>query len=432
MSTGSPPVEIRDPIHGAIAVSDGELAVIDHPFVQRLRGIRQLGFAHLPFPGATHTRYAHSIGAMHLAGLAFDACFRGHTFSSDEVRSAYRKLVRLGALCHDIGHAPFSHSTEFAMPPLSELDLGGVIRGTEGRQHKRAGHEDYTVLILTRSSLGDVIRMHNPFGPEHIAALVNADVSVSDAFFVDAGCDYRTVLSQLVSSQLDVDRMDYLLRDSYYSGARYGQIDLSWLLSNLTRHTEASGRVCLGLDSKAIYAFDDFMIARFHMFVMVYFHQKSLIYEEMLKRYVQSPGCTFQLPAEVESYLQVDDAAMVAHLREQTDEWARRVVEMRPFRVVLERHGEGVAELPRAAEILDREGIPVIDAETEGHVVGRRKPGKPPIYVVDRTGPVEVAMELEAATAIFERYQDERKIGRLYVPEFALDHARSLLRQQGA
>ena len=112
---GKPPQEIRDPIHGAIPVDDAEIAIIDHPFIQRLRGIRQLGFSHLPFPGATHTRYNHSLGVMHLAGRAFDACFRDEPFSTPEVQQSYRHCLRLAALCHDSGHAPFSHAAEFAI-----------------------------------------------------------------------------------------------------------------------------------------------------------------------------------------------------------------------------------------------------------------------------------------------------------------------------
>ena len=110
----APPTEIRDPIHGAVAVDPAERSVVDHPFVQRLRGTRQLGFSHLPFPGATHTRYNHSLGVMHLAGRAYDACFRDKPFATREARRAYRHCVRLAALCHDLGHAPFSHAAEYS------------------------------------------------------------------------------------------------------------------------------------------------------------------------------------------------------------------------------------------------------------------------------------------------------------------------------
>jgi uncharacterized protein len=426
--TPSPPFEIRDPIHGSVPLADAEVAILDHPFVQRLRGIRQLGFSYLPFPGATHSRYAHSVGALHLAGRAFDACFRGHAFSSPAVRERYRTLVRLGALLHDLGHPPFSHSTEFAMPPLRSLGIDAYdpLR-VAARLDERATHEDYTVAILTRTGLSDVIRRDHAFGPEHIAALVSKDVHVGDDFFTDEGADFAVVLSQLVSSQLDVDRLDYLIRDSYFTGACYGEIDLDWLISNLTRHTDAAGRVSLAIDSRAIYAFDDFTISRFHMFVMVYFHQKSLVYEEMLKRYVSSPDCTFRLPTNMEDYLEVDDTSLWSHLRAQTNPWARRIVEMRPYKIALERQGGGVSELSDARRVLEKNGIDLIAAETEGHVMGKRDPDAPPIYVLDRTDPKRSPLEIEAATAIFDRYADERRIGRIYVAEEDLARAKTLL-----
>ena len=428
MPPAAPPFEIRDPIHGSVPVSESELAVLDHPFVQRLRMIRQLGFSYLPFPGATHSRYAHSVGAMHLAGRAFDACFRDHPFSAPAVRHRYRTLVRMGALLHDLGHAPFSHSTEFAMPPLRALGIALYDPGrVAARLDERATHEDYTVAILMRSGLGDVLRERHPFGPEHIASLVSPDVRVQDDLFRDEGRDYKIVLSQLVSSQLDVDRLDYLVRDSYYTGARYGEIDLDWLLSNLTQHTDEHGTVSLAIDGRAIYAFDDFTIARFHMFVMVYFHQKSLVYEEMLKRYVSSPDCTFRLPPRIEDYLEVDDVSLWSHLREQSNPWARRIVEMRPYRIALERQGGGTSELDHARRRIEREGIDLIAAETEGHVMGKRDAHAPPIYVVDRSRPDAATLELESATAIFDRYADERRIGRIYVADEDLPRARALL-----
>jgi HD superfamily phosphohydrolase len=428
MPPAAPPFEIRDPIHGSVPVLEDELQVLDHPFVQRLRMIRQLGFSYLPFPGATHSRYAHSVGAMHLAGRAFDACFREHAFSSPAVRQRYRTLVRMGALLHDLGHAPFSHSTEFAMPPLRALGVDAYDPArVAARLDERATHEDYTVAILVRSSLGDVLRSRHSFGPEHVAALVSSDVRVDDELFRDEGADYKTILSQLVSSQLDVDRLDYLVRDSYYTGARYGEIDLDWLLSNLTRHTDAAGKVSLAIDGRAIYAFDDFTIARFHMFVMVYFHQKSLVYEEMLKRYVSSADCAFRLPARIDDYLEVDDVSLWSHLRAQSNPWARRIVEMRPYRIALERQGGGVAELAEARQRLDRAGVDLIAAETEGHVMGKREAHAPPIYVLDRSRPDEAPLELESATAIFDRYADERRIGRIYVADEDLPRARAVL-----
>jgi HD superfamily phosphohydrolase len=412
-----PPTEIRDPIHGAIAVDGPETAVIDHPFVQRLRGIRQLGFSHLPFPGATHTRYNHSLGVMHLAGRAYDACFRDKPFATREAKRAYRHCVRLAALCHDLGHAPFSHAAEFAMPPLRELDIRCYDPElVADRLDKRATHEDYTIAILTRSSLADTIRANFGFTPEHVARLVSHEVMISDDFFVHGDYDLRYLLSQLISSDLDADRLDYLVRDSYYTGARYGQTDVNWLVSHMGRHVDEAGRVSLSLDRRALYAFDDFMIARFHMFVMVYFHQKSVAYEEMLKLYMQSGFCDYQLPADLAEYRKTDDAHLMAHLRSADNDWARRIVEFDPIKVVFETVGVGSEQaLSEAHERLQGVGIEGFAVPGHGVVYGQRKPGMPPIYVVDRVRNLGHVEPVDQATGIFERYQDERCVGRLYV-----------------
>ena len=424
-----PPAEIRDPIHGAIAIDPVETAVIDHPFVQRLRGIRQLGFSHLPFPGATHTRYNHSLGVMHLAGRAFDACFRDKPFRTREAKHAFRHCVRLAALCHDLGHAPFSHAAEFAMPPLRELKIACYDPELVAhRLDKRASHEDYTIAILTQSSLADTIRANFPFTPEHVARLVSHEVRIDDDFFVHEGHDLRFLLSQLISSDLDADRLDYLVRDSYFTGARYGQIDVNWLVSHMGRYVDEAGRVSLSLDRRALYAFDDFMIARFHMFVMVYFHQKSVAYEEMLKRYMLSEACTYQLPADLPAYRQTDDAHLMAHLRSAGSDWARRIVEFDPIKVVYETTGvDGEHSLGSAKQRLEGSGIESFAVPGHGVVYGQRKPGMPPIYVVDRVRNLRAVEPVDQATGIFDRYQDERCVGRLYVRSEDRQAAREVL-----
>ncbi len=437
--------EIRCPVHGAIALTARERAVVDHPFVQRLRGIRQLGFSHLPFPGATHSRYSHSIGAMHVAGLAFDACFRDHDFSSPARADALRAVVRLAALCHDLGHAPFSHAAEFAMPPLRALAIDAYRPADVAhRLDALANHEDYTIAILTASDLAPVIAANNDFSPRHVAALICPAVDVDDDFFVDRGLDHRGLLSQLISSELDVDRMDYLVRDSLFTGARYGEIDTDWLVSHLSRHVDEGGRVCLALDRRAIYAFDDFLIARFHMFLMVYFHQKSIAYEKLLERFMGGPpsrqgGASvgaevegagdYELPAELDAYLRCDDAHLVGHLRRSASPWARRIVEQRPYKMLVEAHGhDDEVDLSEQRARLDDAGIDVIEASTRGVLARGPKAGAPPIYVLDRPrGLPARVIPLQDATRIFDRYQDEHTIARLYVPPERLDVARGLV-----
>jgi HD superfamily phosphohydrolase len=425
-------MEVRDPIHGAIPVTSGEQAVIDHPFFQRLRGIRQVGFTELAFPGAVHSRYLHSIGVMHLAGRAVTQVLRSAGLS-EERRRAYVACVRLAGLLHDLGHAPFSHCTEWAMPPLVDLGVQAYEPGVvEQRGDRRASHEDYTILILTGSSLAQVIDTNFPFTAAHVAALVSREVRVEDDFFSADGRDFRVLLSQVVSSELDVDRMDYLVRDSYFSGADYGKIDTSWLLNNLSMF-QVEDEVRLALERRAIYAFDDFMIARYHMFTMVYFHHKSVIYEEMLKRYFQAPDCPYAIPAEVEAYLAVDDVHLAHHLRGASDPWARDIVAGREWKRALELHGEQV-EVGWAVGALDEQGIESITASSVGKlsrydVYGQKRSKAPPIHVLaDSLDPTQGVMDLREASNIFERYRDERRIARVYVRPGERDRATAILR----
>jgi len=414
--------EVRDPIHGAIGVTAAELPLLDHPFVQRLRNILQMGFSQLPFPGAVHSRYIHAVGVMHLAGRAFDSAFEDHVFSTESVRKNYRQIVRLAGLLHDLGHAPFSHCSEFAMPNLGPLGIDVYHPEVHAkRDGKRASHEDYTIGILTQTTVRDTIDSGFPFTARHVAALISREVSIEDDFFVDEGLDFRRVLSQLISSELDVDRLDYLVRDSYFSGARYGQVDVNWLINNLTLYKK-DGRVSLAMNRRAIYAFDDFMVARYHMFVMVYFHHKSVAFEEMLRRYITGPNCSYSLPTDMEEYLWVDDVQLHAHLRKESNPWAQGIVQGKPWSRVLELHGTPEQVDPTwAAAALEAVGIENFTAGSTGKlsrytVFGQKREGAPSIYVIDDAiEGRQTVSPLQDATAIFERYQDERRISRVYV-----------------
>ena len=134
--------------------------------------------------------------------------------------------------------------------PHSRLDAYLPAK-VQKRILERASHEDYTIGILTASSMAERISGSFDFEPIHVAALVSPDVGVDDDFFIDEGLNLRPLFSQLISSALDVDRLDYLVRDSYYTGARYGEIDVPWLVSHLSRHVLDNNDVCLALRSES-------------------------------------------------------------------------------------------------------------------------------------------------------------------------------------
>ncbi len=435
-------MEIRDPVHGTLTLSNAEVAVIDTPEYQRLRAIKQLGFSELSFPGATHNRYLHSIGVCHIAGVAFDQIFKGQRFSSSSVRNRLRQVLRLAALLHDVGHGPLSHAIEEVMPPVKELKIQAYENRLIKKQKSflentspRATHEDYTIKYLTDSNLSETLKKNFPdIDPIQIATLIDPSLMNFDDFFIDMGMDYRPILSQLVSSELDCDRMDYLERDSFFCGTNYGKFDLPWMLNNLTTYS-VEGKQHLAINRRALYTFDDFLISRHHMHLMVYFHHKSIIYEEMMNRYLTSKDCSFFLPADIHEYTKYTDSKLFEHLQTQTNPWAKRIVQRKPYRVLSEIHTTEDSYRPqRIKDLLDKNGIDVIWVSSQARL-SKYHAAQPEdkafqIYVVDEYDRWDQPVPIDQSTEIFKRYEGTRIINRLYVDQPDYEKAEALLTQQ--
>lgn len=429
-------MEIRDPIHGTLDLSDAEVSLLDSPAYQRLRAIKQLGFAEFSFPGATHNRYLHSLGVAHLAVQAFDHALKNWEFSSPQVKIRLRTALRLAALLHDIGHGPLSHTTEEVMPRLFELEVE-VYRThrKEPLKDRQANHEDYTIKFLTDSSLTDTLKRNFPdLSPIHVACLIDKTLIAPDDFFIDKGLNFRTILSQIVSSEMDVDRMDYLERDAYFCGTNYGKVELSWLLSNLTFHQQGSD-MHLALNRRALYTFDDFLLARHHMHLMIYFHHKAIIFEELLHRYLTSKDCSFFLPPNIEDYIKCTDYALYQHLAQVNNPWARRIAERRPFRMLFELHSTAETGRPeKIKQALESEEIAVIHASSNTRLskyhtssVADRSLA---LFVLDEYDRQAKPLPLEECTEIFSKYEEIRCIDRLYVPPEQFAEAERILLQK--
>ena len=410
-------VELRDPLHGPIPLTAAELEVVDAPHFQRLRRVKQLGFADMVFPGAVHNRYLHSIGAMHLAGRVFDRLGLHMGWLSGAERARLRQTVRLAALLHDIGHPPLSHAAEALLPDREAL----AVPGRE-RARGRASHEDMTLKLILDSGLTAVLERsgaEHGVTPRHVAALIEDDVAVDPRTFVAAGRDHRPLLHGLVSGELDVDRMDYLLRDSYFAGVGYGRYDLDWLLSNLRPLADPSSArptMRVGLDVRAVPAFEHFLLARYHMFQMVYFHAKSDIYDAMLRRWLDAVGPEARFPADPEAYVACDDAWLHSRLAASDDPWARRIREQRPLALVRELRVP-LSDTRRAQ----------VDAALQAAGVERiwlrAKPvlsryARSPAHL--RTDPLLVSdgdrlSRIEEVTDLFGRYDRTIQLQRLYV-----------------
>lgn len=426
-------MEIRDPIHGSIALSPIEVSICDSLEYQRLRAIKQLGFAEFSFPGATHNRFLHSVGVTHLAGVAFDTIFKNYPFRDFKTKNSLRQCVKLAALLHDIGHGPLSHTTEAVMPQLAELNIK-LYKDQNRNIDRQANHEDYTIAFITESEIANIIRAYGEFEPIHVAALVDSQIEISDDFFMVDDVDFRPILSQLVSSELDADRMDYLLRDGYFCGTNYGNIESSWLIANLS-YTQVKGQLNLAINRRALYTFDDFLLSRHHMHLMVYFHHKAIIYEEMLTRYIESDNCTFKLPADLKKYIKCTDYSLYEHLNEaqDTNMWAKRIATRKPYKVLYEAHSNNGSEKIEAMKVkLEAEGIDLIYVNSEARLSKYHGATNQDmafnIYVVEQYDKSIVPQKIQDTTEIFNRYEKMRRIERIYVAPEQKNIASNIIR----
>lgn len=233
---------IRDPIHGYIHIEDKVIwDLINSKEFQRLRRVRQLGSTLMVFPSGEHSRMMHSLGAYEIARRMINEV--------DDIRNTLtereKMVLMVAALLHDIGHAPFSHSFESILS---------------------CKHELYTAQIITGpSEVADVLRSIDQNLPEEVAAVIDHTHP-------------NPILSQLISSQLDADRLDYLLRDSYFTGVSYGQIDLDRILRTMR---VKDNKVVVKRSS--IYTVENYIMARYHMYWQVYYHPNSRSYDTLLK-----------------------------------------------------------------------------------------------------------------------------------------------------
>jgi len=248
--------EIRDPIHGFVKLNETELKLVNTNAFQRLRGIRQLAMASLVYPGALHTRFDHSLGVFHVADSMATAL---------EQDSEARELIRYAALLHDIGHGPFSHVSEYALDRYADR-----TKIPEGSKQEKI-HEIVTAAIIASDTeIGKIL------GRSKCANIVE---------LLTAGYGEPTLRS-VVSGPLDADKQDYLLRDSYFCGVRYGLFDIHQLHLSLVpiRH---DGTKELMLKPDGVHAVEQYVLAKYYMTTNVYRHKVRLITDQMIVRAIE-------------------------------------------------------------------------------------------------------------------------------------------------
>jgi len=223
----------------------------------------------------------------------------------------------------------------------------------------------------------------------------------------------------VVSGELDADRMDYLQRDSFFTGVNYGKFDADWIVQNLAA-VQRDDRVYLGLQHRAVFAFEDFLLSRYHMFLSVYFHSTSVGYEVLLQRWCESGEYT--LPADVDEYLQHDDVALIGALRASSNPWARRIVRRQGYRVLMENApGEGAQPLHRMQRQLEQAGVDAFVTVSRGVLSHYGKEAT--LWVKTQRGEVPIG----EYTPLYERYAEAATLARLYVEPERWDEARRLL-----
>ncbi len=286
---------VYDSIHGYIELDKTEAAIVDTTAFRRLQRISHLGLASYVYPGAAHTRFAHSLGALYVMDrIVTQLISQGAPLKED------RSVLRLSALLHDIGHYPFSHALEMATKAVY------AHQEHDEEKQKEAGHESIGQKLVQETpdiakAMGDTSKV--------ISILAKSYVT-------------RPLYSYLMSSSMDVDRIDYLQRDAAYSGAAYGRIDADRLISTMTVD-DINNPSYLAVYEKGKQAVENFLIGRYHMFQALYYHRSVYALELMLREVCSKlirdgvlPGCRELRESLSDKFLDYDDSYVWERIRE--------------------------------------------------------------------------------------------------------------------
>ena len=322
--------EFRCPVHGFIQVNAWEREIIAQPAFQRLRRIRQLAWTDYIYPGAMHTRFEHSLGVMHIATRLYDAiCSRSYEVLKSELSynnagiERDRCLVRLTALLHDVGHGPFSHASEELFPFLPDGST------------KKYEHDTHYSAEIIRQELRDAIegsqfnQTNYRITANEIAALIEGSTGAGAAVF------WR----ELISGQMDADRMDYLLRDSLHAGVQYGRYDLERLINTIVAIPMQNRAPRLGVSEGGGHAAESLILARYFMFTQVYFHRTRIAYDHHIFKALQTmlPDGVFPVPKgeALKEYMKWDDWRVLGLLAEgKGGEDGERIAQRKHYREV--------------------------------------------------------------------------------------------------
>lgn len=351
--------EIRDPIHVFVRLDSDERKVLSSRCFQRLRHIHQLALTYLVYPGATHKRFEHSLGVMELAARVYDVVtnpthttddLRGRLepLTNDDQKDYWRRVLRMAALCHDVGHLPFSHAAEKELLP------------------KCWDHERITRAIISSDEMRAIWDgVTPPLRHEDIVKLALGLEKAHDLEF----SDWENLLSEIiVGDALGVDRMDYLLRDSHHIGVAYGRFDHYRLIDTLRilpapehevgrSDDPVGGAPALGVDGGGIQSAEALVLARYFMYSQVYFHAVRRIYDIHLMDFLKDWIANGRFSIDISEHFKITDNEVSAGIlksamddQEPGHVHARRILERDHFKVIYERNSRDVNVNPEAGE----------------------------------------------------------------------------------
>ena len=350
--------EIRDPIHTFIRLDDEDREVLNSRPFQRLRHIHQLAMTYLVYPGATHRRFEHSLGVMELASRIFDVITHPANMndeirdilpeiSTDDKRVYWRRIVRMAALCHDIGHLPFSHAAEKELLP-------------DGWDHERL-----TRALISSAEMKKIWKSGQPrLDHELIEKLAVGPRNASDLTFTDG----ETVLAEIiVGDAFGADRMDYLLRDSHHAGVAYGRFDHHRLIDTLRILPKAeedretrSRHPALGMEEGGVQSAEALVIARYFMYSQVYFHRVRRICDIHLIDFLKEHLPDGEFSPDINRHLRTTDSEITdamwktAYCRGKGRIHARRIVRREHFKTIYEPGPKDRKINPESGELVFR------------------------------------------------------------------------------
>lgn len=327
------PHEVRDPIHVFIRLDSAERKLVDSRPFQRLRHIHQLALTHLVYPGATHRRFEHSLGVMEVATRIYDVVTDPANVRHVSVqriladRQYWRRVLRAAALCHDLGHLPFSHAAEKELLP-------------EGWSHERLSKE----IIL--QELAGILKSELAVEPEDVARLA---VGPTWFEFEKEFTDWEAILCEIITGDaFGADRIDYLLRDSHHAGVAYGRFDHYRLIDTLRilpEEEEGSQEPALGVAEGGLQSAESLLWARYLMYTQLYFHPVRRIYDIHLRDFLKEWLTGGRFSTSLENHLRTTDNEVMAAIWEAAQDasvpghaHARRIVGRGHFRLLYQRN----------------------------------------------------------------------------------------------